>query len=92
MTVAQDTIVTLKHDVTDPVQGMVVGGASFRVEGLWTELTGKSWKQSADEGNPAAVQYLVRRAANSLPSDDNVYYGKIGAFGNLVHATEIVTS
>ena len=79
--------VKIKPDVKDPVQGEVVGGASFRVEGLWTDITGVSWRDS--DGNPAAMQYAVRSAVNNLPYDDNVYYGKIGAFGHLVHASEI---
>lgn len=77
----------LNERAVDPVQGQVVEGAHFRVEGLWTELTGKSWMDS--DGNFAAMHYAFRAGQAGLPIDDNVYYGKIGALGHLVHISEI---
>lgn len=79
--------VRIRDGVTDPAQGQVVGGAEYRVEGLWQEVTGCSWTEAI--GNPAALQYAMRAAANNLPIDDDVLYGKIGHFGHLVHVSEI---
>jgi len=81
------TKVKIKTGVLDPVQGMVVEGAEYRVEDYWHVLTGGSW-QFAD-GNPAALQYAIRAAANNLPIDNEVLYGKIGGLGHLVHVSEI---
>lgn len=85
--VVRDQIVTIAEGVTDPVQGAVVPGAQYRIEGYWDDLTGKSWMFS--DGNPAAMHYGFRAGMNSLPTDDNVLYGKIGNFGHLVHVSEI---
>ncbi len=79
--------VVLKDGVADPVQGMVVGGARYEVEGYWTDVTGVSWMFA--NGNPAALHYAIRSAANNLPTDDEVLYGKIGGLGHLVHVSEI---
>lgn len=78
----------LRAGVTDPVRGMVTSGAEFDVEDWWDRLTGKSWTNTA--GNPAAFQYGVRIfGIGTIPLDDEVVYGKIGAFGHLVHNSEI---
>jgi len=70
---------------------MVVAGAQFRVDDYWHNVScGAGWKQSSEAGNPAALNYEVRRAANGLPLDDEVLYGKIGSFGHLVHVSEVV--
>jgi hypothetical protein len=61
--------------------------SEYRVEGLWHELTGKSWMFS--DGNPACLKYALRGVNDDLPNDDNVYYGKIGLFGELIHISEI---
>jgi hypothetical protein len=42
------------------------------------------------DGNPAALNYAARGVG--LPIDDEVVYGKIGAFGHLVHTKEIVNA
>ena len=60
----------------------------FRVEDWWDRVAGKSWMFS--DGNPAALSYALRSGAALLPIDDDVVYGKIGAFGHLVHRSEIV--
>lgn len=79
--------VRIRDGVTDPAQGQVVGGAGYRIEDLWTNVAGKSWTVS--DGNPAALRYAIRSAANGLPLDDDVLYGKIGHSGHLVHVSEI---
>ncbi len=84
---APGTTVRIRDGVTDPAQGAVVPGAEYRIEDLWIKIAGKSWGDST--GNPACLQYAMRAAANHLPLDDNVLYGKIGAFGHLVHVSEI---
>ena len=58
-----------------------------RYDGEWKELTGTSWMHS--DGNPAALIYAMRCDADSLPFDDNVHYVHVGAFGHLVHETEL---
>jgi hypothetical protein len=62
-------------------------GEEIRIEGLWKDISGQSWMWS--KGNPACLAYAVRAVEDRLPTDDNVYYGKIGAFGVLVHESEI---
>ncbi len=64
-----------------------LAGQEIRIEGLWKDITGKSWMDS--NGNPACIVYAMRSAADNLPTDDNVYYGKIGHFGHLVHESEL---
>jgi hypothetical protein len=60
----------------------------YVLEGLWIELTGKSWGES--DGNPAALEYAIRTGAEGDTNyDDDVYYGKIGMFGKLIHASQI---
>ena len=63
------------------------GGSEFRVEDWWDRVAGKSWTRC--DGNPACI-YAFRAGTSSLPPDDEVLYGKIGAFGHLVHISEIV--
>lgn len=79
--------VTIKEGVLDPVQGLVVPGAQYRVEDWWDLLTGKTWQES--EGNFAAVHYGFRVGVNGLPLDNEVVYGKIGNLGHIVHVSEI---
>lgn len=77
----------LNERAADPVQGQVVPGAHYRVEGNWKEMTGKSWMDS--DGNFAAMHYALRAGQTGLPWDDNVVYGKIGSLGHLVHVNEL---
>lgn len=80
--------VTLPGKVTDPVRNMVTGGAEFRVEDWWDRVTGKSW--TATPTNMAVYQYGMRIfELGTIPTDDEVLYGKIGAFDHLVHASEL---
>ena len=60
----------------------------YVLEGLWIELTGKSWMFS--EGNPACIEYAIRSGAEGDSRfDDDVYYGHIGNFGKLIHKDQI---
>lgn len=79
--------VKLKDSVIDPVQNQVVSGAEFVVEDWFDRLLGQSWMGSGH--NWAAIQYALRLKANNLPIDDEVLYGKIGAFGHAIHVSEI---
>lgn len=67
--------------------GEGAGFHTFRVEDWWDRLTGRSWMDS--NGNPAAMNYAIRGGLSGLPIDDQVLYGKVGAFGHLVHVSEI---
>jgi hypothetical protein len=62
----------------------------FRLEDYWDRIAGKSWMDS--DGNPAALQYGMRAGLIGLPVDDEVVYGKVAAFGYLVHVSEISPS
>ncbi len=79
--------VRIKDGVTDLMQGQVIGGAEYVIEGFWDQVAGKSWMES--NGNPAALQYAMRSSDNRLPIDNKVLYGKIGSSGHLVHESEI---
>ena len=60
----------------------------YWVEGLWHEISGKSWMNS--DGNPACMEYAIRSAMDGENHlDNNVYYGKIGGLGKLMHASQI---
>lgn len=59
----------------------------FVVEDYWDRVTGDSWMWA--EGNPAALNYAMRVYQAGLPLDDEVLYGKVGAFGYLVHVSEV---
>lgn len=78
--------VRIKDGVTHP-QFDNFGGSEFHIEDYWDVLTGLSWMES--RGNPACIIYAMRAAQNGLPVDDEVLYGKVGAFGHLVHTSEI---
>jgi hypothetical protein len=60
----------------------------FVVEDYWDRIAGKSWMFS--DGNPAAMKYAMRSGLAGLPTDNEVVYGKIGAFGHLIHTSEFV--
>lgn len=79
--------VTIKDGFTDPFNGRIEAGTEYEVEGYWDDLTNGSWMNAV--GNPACMNYAVRGAALGLPLDNEVLYGKIGAFGFLVHVSEI---
>lgn len=65
------------------------GGADFRVEDYYENVNGVSWMDSY--GNPAAMIYARRIGCQGfkVPIDNEVVYGKIGAFGYLFHVSEL---
>ena len=82
------------HNVKSPLAGNVVtisrgnfAGSEYRIEDWWDRVGGKSW--GICEGNPACLNYGVRAGLEDLPLDDEVLYGKIGAFGHLIHISEL---
>jgi len=75
--------VTLKCK-DDPDQ---LNGKQFTIEDWWINVSGKSWMHCT--GNPACLKYAMRSGFSNLPTDDKVIYGKVGAFGHLVHESEI---
>lgn len=86
----------MTHKETSAYRGTFVtvdignGPQSLYVEDWWDRVGGASWSSLEFAGNWACKNYASRVQAHGLPSDDNVLYGKIGAFGHLVHASEIV--
>lgn len=80
-------VVRLSPKAQDPHRNEVVPDTEFRVEDWWDHLTGGSW--STADRNPAALKYAMRAGFAFLPWDDEVVYGKIGAFGHLVHVSEL---
>lgn len=64
----------------------------YRVEGMWKDITGKSWKVSAAEGEDVAIVYAdrVENSGGRIPPDDNVLFGKINGASRLIHGSEIV--
>lgn len=62
-------------------------GAEFVIEDWADRVYGHSiWMAN---GNPAALEYAVHRAANHLPIDEQTVYGKVGFFGYIRHISEI---
>ena len=80
--------VKIKSHVTHP-QNPDFSGSDYRVEDWWDHLTGGSWMNA--EGNPACLVYAMRTGLceHDVPTDNEVLYGKVGAFGHLVHLSEI---
>jgi hypothetical protein len=62
-------------------------GQEYRIEDWWDHLTGGSWMDAT--GNPAALKYAMRAGLAHLPIDNEVVYGKVGAFGQLIHVSEL---
>jgi hypothetical protein len=79
--------VVLNDKASDLVQKQVEPGNFFQVEDWWDVLTGGSWMDA--NGNFAALHYAMRTATSGLPLNDEVVYGKIGAYGHLVHVSEL---
>lgn len=78
----------IKNRKTYLINGGKYKGEKYWVEGLWKEVTGKSWMDS--DGNPAALEYAIRSGMEGdTRFDNNVYYGKIGGLGKLIHETQI---
>jgi len=63
-------------------------GDLYRIEDWWDHLTGGSWMDA--DGNPACLKYAMRTGfADDIPLDNEVVYGKVGAFGHLIHVSEL---
>ncbi len=65
------------------IAGPLVGN-SLVIEDWWDRLAGKSWMDC--DGNPACLVFAV---THRPPLDDEVVYGKISGFGNLVHVSHL---
>jgi hypothetical protein len=79
------------HPLASQPVTLLMGGARFRVEDWWDRVSGSSWTEASIAGNPAARAYAIRIDGSSIPADDEVLYGKVGAYGVLVHTSEIRT-
>ena len=64
-----------------------LNGRVYCIEDYWQNVGGGSWKYAS--GNPAALKYAMRSGVSNLPLDDEVVYGKVGAFGHLIHVSEL---
>lgn len=62
-------------------------GEDYRIENWVYQMSGKSWMDC--NGNPACLEYAMRAGFENKPADNNVYYGKIGAFGKLMHISDL---
>ncbi len=87
---------TVIHAEAHPLAGQTVqidlpdiGTGEYVIEDWWDRVTGGSWMHA--QGNPAALKYAIRSVFASLPTDDEVVYGKFGPFGHLVHVSELPT-
>lgn len=78
------------HPDPHPYAGKTVklkDGDEYELEDWWDRLGQGSWEISY--GNMACFQYVLRLMQTQLPIDDEVVYGKIGAFGHLIHESEL---
>ena len=82
------------HDQPHPLAGQTVeiklGSAyskHFEVEDWNDRVFGQWW--GAMNGNFAALDYAVRSAAEGLPTDNEVCYGKIDGFGVMIHVSQL---
>lgn len=73
----------------DPFSGRDLSNQRFIVEDWWENVYGRSWMVS--DGNPAAMIYGIRTGMKrgTVPSDNNVVYGKIDGMGYLLHVSEL---
>lgn len=60
----------------------------IEIEDTAMNVWGKSWQVMI--GNSTAMLYGMRAGMEDLPTDDDVYYGKIGVLAELVHESELV--
>lgn len=79
--------VILNDWVAKDPRGMILPGGEFRIEDWVDRLYPQtSWKA---ETNWATRHYALRQSQTSLPEDEEVLYGKIGAMGHCVHNSEL---
>jgi hypothetical protein len=62
-------------------------GQIYKVEDWQDRVFGRSWIGYIT--NPACLEYMIRRAKENTPIDDLVLYGHIGAFGKIIHISQI---
>ena len=74
-------ILNCKSDLED------LNGKNFKVEDWWSNIAGKSWMDCI--GNSTCLKYAIRSAFDSLPTDDEVVYGKVDSYEHLVHVSEL---
>lgn len=78
------------HEEKHPLAGQTVklkNGQEYAVEDWADRVLGRSvWMAN---GNPAALKYAVRRAISNFPIDNNLLYGKVGMFGEIIHESEL---
>jgi len=79
------------HEHESPLAGKtvkLVDGREYRVED-WADrvIGGQSWAKM--HGHPACIQYAARAGMSGPLCNDEVLYGKIGCYGELIHMTEI---
>lgn len=78
------------HVEEHPLAGQTVrlkSGQEYRVEDWADRVMGGSVWQAA--GNPACLKFAIRSAMEGLPLNDDLLYGKIGMFGEIVHVLEL---
>jgi hypothetical protein len=88
----ENTMHTQPHPLAGKTVIVAAGaftGLEYRLEDWWDHLTGKTWLQSASAGNPAALEYVGRAGVENVPPDYEVVYGKIGAYGKLIHVSQL---
>lgn len=83
---------TEPHSLAGQTVDIKIDGETLecRLEDWWDRVYGSSWMFA--DGNPAALKYAMRAGFAGLPVDNEVVYGKVGAFGHLIHVSEIVES
>ena len=59
----------------------------IRIEDTDRKVFGDSWMDMT--GNPACLLFAMRLAQTDLPVNGEVFYGKIGYSGELVHEDEL---
>lgn len=65
----------------------IFAGQKYKLENWSSIIYGNSW--DACKNSVACKQYAERAYKEDLPIDNNVYYGKLGDYGELIHASEI---
>jgi len=62
-------------------------GEPYRLEDWWDRVGPGPW--GSCDGNPACLDYAARAGTEGVPPNNEVVYGKIGAFGKLIHVTQL---
>ncbi|MBX7464889.1 hypothetical protein K1Y80_02180 [Streptomyces sp. MAG02] len=79
---------TVKVTPAAPLFGQYsVTPVDLTVEDWNDRVFGRSWMDM--DGHMASLSYAMRSAAGSLPTDNEVVYGKVHGIGHLIHVSEI---